>query len=143
MKKTVIAKGEIQNLILANFERMVAFEQAAFNALSPGLKEYFEEKATESENNIEDLNALLRSLKEPAYEIEEDGSKNLLGTTQLFTGEKNITVLLKHVQYLEKAVLSWYKKGMCNLKDISQASNQILNRHYSELQASNLFVQNC
>ena len=143
MNNPNLAIKEIQNLIIANFERMVAFEQAAFNACTAQLKQYFEEKANESENNIEELNAVLKSLNQNSFDVESEGKQNLLGMTHLFTGQKNTTALLKHVQYLEKSVLGWYKKGMANLKGLSQMNIQILSRHYTELQASHVYVQNC
>ena len=59
MNNTNIAIKEIENLIVANYERMVAFEHSAFNASSDTLKQYFEEKAAESEMNITELNAVL------------------------------------------------------------------------------------
>ena len=40
-----IATKEIQNLITANFERMDAFEQAAFNAATLQVQQFFVEKA--------------------------------------------------------------------------------------------------
>ncbi len=143
MNNPNLAIKEIQNLIVANFERMVAFEQAAFNARTEQLKFYFEEKANESENNIAELNQVLVSLNQTTFDVENEVRQNLLGTTHLFTGQKNINAVLKHVQYLEKSVLGWYKKGMANLKGLSQMSTQVLSRHYTELQASHVYVQNC
>ena len=137
------AVKELQNLMLANYERMVAFEHAAFNAGSNQLKPYFEEKANESEQNIEELNAILYSLNESSFDVASEASKNLLGTTDLFTGQKNIHTLLKHIQYLEKSVIAWYKKGMKNLKGLSQNTTVLLGKHYTELRASHLYVQNC
>ena len=143
MNNPNLAIKEFQNLILANFERMVAFEQAAFNTGSKELRVYFEAKATESENNITELTAELYNLNEYRFDVEREASRNLLGTTQLFTGQKNMTVLLKHIQYLEKAVLGWYKKGMKNLKGLSHHTTTLLGKHYTELQASHLYVQTC
>ncbi len=142
MNNVNLAAKEIQNLIIANFERMVAFEQAAFNAATPQLKQYFEEKADESENNITELNVMLHHLNESTFDAEQEG-KNLLGTTHLFTGQKNMNALLKHIQYLEKTVMAWYKKGMTNLKGLSQNSTQVLSKQYMGLQASHVYVQNC
>ncbi len=143
MSNPNLAVKEIQNLIIANFERMVAFEQAAFNAGSHELKMYFEVKASESEQNIEELNTVLFTLTETSFDVENESSKNLLGTTHLFTGQKNMNTLLKHVQYLEKSVLAWYKKGISNLKGLSHNTTLLLGKHYTELQASHLYVQNC
>lgn len=134
---------EIQNLIVANYERMVAFEQAAFNAGTPSLQEYFEQRAEESEANIKELNDALINLTGVPFEIESAAKQNLLGTSHLFTGQKNITRLLKHIQYLEKAVIGWYKTGMKNLKGFSHAMTTLLTRHYTGLEASHVYVQNC
>lgn len=138
-----IATKEIQNLITANFERMAAFEQAAFNAATPQLQQYFEEKANQSEQNMEELNAILCGMNENSFDAEQGISQNLLGTTNLFTGQKNMNTLLKHIQYLEKSVLGYYKKGMGNLQGISQIITQVLSKHYTELQASHLYSQSC
>lgn len=143
MTNTNIAITEIQNLILANYERMVAFEQAAFNAGSPILQQFFEEKASESERNIAELNDMLKDVSGKTLDVESAGQQNLLGTSQLFTGQKNINRLLKHIQYLEKSVINWYKTGMKNLKGFSQSMTQILTRHYAELEASHIYVKSC
>ncbi|HSN61976.1 MAG TPA: hypothetical protein VLR49_13645 [Ferruginibacter sp.] len=137
------AINEIQNLISVNFERMVAFEQATFNAGTNQLKQYFEEKANESEKNMEELNDVLFSINESMFDVESDTSKTLLGTTPLFTGQKNINSLLKHVQYLEKSMISWYKQGIINLKGQSLNTIQVLNKQYTDLKTSQLYLQNC
>ena len=138
-----MAVREIENLIVANYERMVAFEQAAFNAASTSLQKYFEEKAAESELNIAELNEALINITGSPFDIEQAGEKNLLGTSHLFIGQKNMTRLLKHIQYLEKAVISWYKTGMKNLKGFSHTMTQLLSKHYTGLEASHVYVQNC
>ncbi len=93
MSNPNLATKELQNLITANFERMMAFEQAAFNSGSDQLKQYFEAKADESESNIDELNAILFSLNETSFDVESESAKNLLGTTHLFTGQKNINII--------------------------------------------------
>ena len=137
------AINEIQNLISVNFERMVAFEQATFNAGTNQLKQYFEEKANESEKNMEELNDVLFSINESMFDVDSETSKTLLGTTHLFTGQKNMNSLLKHVQYLEKSMISWYKQGIINLKGQSLNTIQVLNKHYADLKTSQLYLQNC
>ncbi len=137
------AVKELQNLMIANYERMVAFEQAAFNSGSNQLNLYFADKASDSEKNIAELRAVLSSISNSDFDVESEASKNLLGITQLFTGQKNMNVLLKHIQYLEKLVMSWYKKGMNNLKGLSHNITLLLGKQYTELQASQLYVQNC
>ncbi len=143
MKNTDIAVKEIRNLIVANYERMVAFEQAAFNAHTPSLQQYFESRSAESEMNITELNEVLASVGGETFDMDMVSQQNLLGTSHLFTGQKNINLLLKHVQYLEKAVIKWYKTGMKNLKGFSQSMNQLLNKQYTDLEASHVYVQNC
>lgn len=143
MKNTNIAIKEIQNLILANYERMVAFEQAAFNARTPSLQQYFEARAAESEMNITELNEALASVSGKTFDVELASHQNLLGTSHLFTGQKNINTLLKHVQYLEKTVIKWYKTGMKNLKGFSHSMTQLLSKQFTGLEASHVYVQNC
>ena len=143
MKNNNFVIKEIQNLIVANYERMVAFEQAAFHAGSPSLQQYFEERAGESEMNIEELNEVFKSLTGNIFDLESASQQNLLGTSQLFAGQKNINRLLKHLQYLEKTVIAWYKTGMKNLKGFSQSMTQVLSKHYTGLEASHVYVKSC
>lgn len=143
MKDATMATREIQNLMIANYERMVAFEQAAFNAGTASLQQYFEERAAESERNIAELNYALISITGVSFDVEDAAQHNLLGTSHLFTGQKNISRLLKHIQYLEKAVINWYKAGMKNLKGFSHAMTQLLSKQYIGLEASRVYVQNC
>jgi hypothetical protein len=143
MNNTNNAIKEIENLIVANYERMVAFEQAAFNASTTTLREYFEDKAAESEMNITELNEVLSAITGQTFDVENAVQQNLLGTSHLFTGQKNISRLLKHIQYLEKAVIKWYKTGMKNLKGYSNTMTQLLSKHYTGLEASHVYVQSC
>ena len=143
MKNNNFVIKEIQNLIVANYERMVAFEQSAFHAGSSTLQQYFEERAGESEKNIAELNEVLKSVTGNIFDLESVSQQNLLGTSQLFTGQKNINRLLKHLQYLEKTVIAWYKTGIKNLKGFSQPVTQVLSRHYIGLEASHVYVKSC
>ncbi|MFT3979751.1 MAG: DUF2383 domain-containing protein [Ferruginibacter sp.] len=132
--------NEIQTLIRANYERMVAFEQASFHVTDHTLKNYFEEKAGESEMYINELNEVLSSLSGEKFDVEAY-RQDLLGTTQLFTGQKNTPTILKHIQYLEKAIIKWYKAGMKNLKGISNGIPHILSKHSVGLEASHVYVK--
>jgi len=137
------AINEIRNLIRANYERMVAFEQASFNITDNALKAYFEQKAEESEMNIAELNEVLSSLSGEKFEVEESIEQNMLGTSHLFTGQKNVNVVLKNILFLEKTIIGWYKSGMKNLKGISQSFNHILNKHSVGIEASHVYVKSC
>jgi hypothetical protein len=134
---------EIQNLIRANYERMVAFEQASFNVTDQTLKTYFEAKADESEMNIVELNEVLSSLSGEKFEVEESSEQNMLGASHLFTGQKNVNVVLKNILFLERSIIGWYKAGIKNLKGISQGFNDILNKHSVGLEASHVYVKSC
>ncbi|MBC7934365.1 MAG: hypothetical protein H7Y86_03255 [Rhizobacter sp.] len=122
---------------------MVAFKQAAFNADSVWLQQYFEERTDESEKNINELNEILAGVSGSRFDVENAVQHNLLGTNHLFTGKKNINMLLKNIQYLEKAIITWYKTVMKNLKGRSLSTTQLLSRHYSGLQASHVYMQSC
>ncbi len=143
MNNTNTAINEIRNLIRANYERMVAFEQASFNITDASLKKYFEQKAEESEINIAELNEVLSRLSGEKFEVEESIEQNMLGTSHLFTGQKNVNTVLKNIQFLEKTILGWYKTGMRNLKGISQGFTHILNKHSVGLEASHVYVKSC
>ena len=137
------AINEIRNLVRANYERMVAFEQASFNVSDSSLKRYFEAKADESEMNIAELNEILSSLSGEKFVVEETAEQNMLGASHLFTGQKNVNVVIKNILFLEKAILNWYKAGIKNLKGLSQGLNHILNKHSVGLEASHVFVKSC
>lgn len=92
---------------------------------------------------MEELNDVLFSINESMFDVESETSKTLLGTTALFTGQKNMNSLLKHVQYLEKSMISWYKQGIINLKGQSLNTIQVLNKQYTDLKTSQLYLQNC
>ncbi len=138
------AINEIRNLIRANYERMVAFEQAAFNVTDETLKNYFEAKASESEMNIVELNEVLSSLSGEKFEVEETAEQNMLGASHLFTGQKkNVNTVLKNILFLEKSIIRWYKTGIKNLKGIPQGVNNILNKQSVGLEASHIYVKSC
>ena len=137
------AINEIRNLIRANYERMVAFEHASFNVTDNNLKTYFEAKADESEMNIAELNEVLSSLSGEKFVVEETAEQNMLGASHLFTGQKNVNVVLKNILFLEKSIIGWYKSGIKNLKGISQGFTHILNKHSVGIEASHIYVKSC
>ena len=92
---------------------------------------------------MEELNTILCGINENSFDAEKGQLQNLPGTTNLFTGQKNMNTVLKHIQHLEKSVLGYYKKGMGNLQGISLLITQVLSKHYTELQASHLYSQSC
>lgn len=139
----ITAINEIRNLIRANYERMVAFEQASFNITDASLKTYFEQKAEESEINIAELNEVLSSMSGEKFEVEESIEQNMLGTSHLFTGQKNVNIVLKNIVFLEKTIIGWYKSGIKNLKGVSKGFNHILNKHSVGLEASHVYVKSC
>lgn len=143
MNNNTAAINELRNLMRANYERMIAFEQAAFHVSDPALKTYFEQKADESELNIAELNEVFSSFSGEKFEIETVSEQNMLCAAHLFTGQKNVNTVLKNIQFLEKAIITWYKNGIKNLKGISEALNLILNKHSVGLQASHVFVKSC
>jgi hypothetical protein len=138
-----IAINELRNLMRVNYERMIAFEQASFNIAEPALKQYFEAKAEESEMNIAELNEVVSSLSGERFEVENLAQQNMLGTTPLFTGKKDINAILKNIAFLEKTIIRWYKNGIKNLKGMSQGFGHILNKHSLGLEASHVYVQSC
>src|ERR1700712_3068223 len=102
----------IQHLISANYQRMMAFEQAAFICDESSLKSFFAARADESENNVQ---ALCAYLNINAAEVEQYAAQHS-GVTekmaQLFTGNKNAVKLLQSAKMLEKTILSWYKTAI-------------------------------
>ena len=143
MNNNATAINELRNLMRANYERMIAFEQAAFHVKEEKLKNYFEQKAEESEMNIAELNEVFSSLCGEKFEVEETSGQEMLHTTHLFTNQKNINVLLKNIVFLEKTIMNWYKSGIKNLKGVSKGLNLILDKHSVGLQASHVFVKSC
>ena len=55
MQSNTTFTGNVQHLITVNYQRMVAFEQAAFSSDDKGLRSFYEARAAESENYLKEL----------------------------------------------------------------------------------------
>ena len=102
--------ASIGDLIQINYERMAAFDKASQLSLDDELKNYFEAKAEESEQHIEELQNLVPDTTLPQN---AHARKSFLPACKIFDNAlylKKIPVLLDSARSVEKHMLEWYQK---------------------------------
>lgn len=121
--------GNVQHLITINYQRMMAFEQAAFIAENENLRSFFSERAAESERYLKELCTALR-VSEPAMLLQScnDFLRNI-------TTKKTSIRMLDFIISFEKMVLAWYKRAIADVDTSSQDINEIVSRQYKAVGA--------
>ena len=110
--------ASIGDIIQINYERMTAFDKASRLATDQELKNYFEARADESEQHIEQLQTLFSGVATPAG---ASGRKAFLPACKIFDNAlylKKIPVLIESARCVEKHMMEWYQKlleGLTNL----------------------------
>ena len=102
--------GTIDSLIQINFERMSTFDKASQSTTDEQLKNYFEDRADESERHIEELEAL-RSFSGGPVKILQN--MFLLPACKLFDNaiyRKKMNAIVESAHRVEKHMLDWYQK---------------------------------
>lgn len=102
------AATSIKNLIQINYERMASFDKASRLTTDEELKSYFESKADESEQHIEELQTMVSEPPETAAP-----SKSFLPSCKVFdqaSSLKKIPLLIDSARSVEKHMLEWYQK---------------------------------
>jgi len=102
--------GTIDTLIQINFERMSAFDKASQSTSDEQLKNYFENRADESERHIEELEAV-RSFSGGPVKILQN--MFLLPACKIFDNaiyRKKMNAIIESAQRVEKHMLDWYQK---------------------------------
>ena len=140
--KNAIATS-ISDLIQINYERMAAFDKASRLSLDNELKSYFEAKAEESEQHIEELQTMI-----PGVEVVQNGNarKSFLPACKILDNAlilKKFPVLLDSARSIEKHMFEWYQKmldGLVNLPaDLaSRLQAQLENVKNGQVQLKNL-----
>ncbi len=102
--------GTIDSLIQINFERMSTFDKASQSTTDEQLKNYFENRADESERHIEELEAV-RSFSGGPVKILQN--MFLIPACKIFDNaiyRKKINAIIESAHRVEKHILDWYQK---------------------------------
>jgi rubrerythrin len=102
--------GTIDNLIQINFERMSTFDKASQSTTDEELKNYFENRADESERHIEELEAVRSFSGGPVKVLQ---NMFLLPACKLFDNaiyRKKVNAIIESAYRVEKHMLDWYQK---------------------------------
>ena len=134
MQNTITFTGNVQHLISVNYQRMVAFEQAAFFSDDKRLRDFYEARADESENYLKELCAVLNINDNFPGQSCENIYKNI-------TAKKSAVSILGLIISLEKTVMTWYKKAVNEVKSFPEEVIEIINRQYSAVGATQYALQ--
>jgi len=134
MQNTITFTGNVQHLISVNYQRMVAFEQAAFFSDDKRLRDFYEARADESENYLKELCAVLNVNNNFPVQSCENIYKNI-------TAKKSAVSILGLIISLEKTVMTWYKKAINEVKSFPEEVIEIINRQYCAVGATQYALQ--
>lgn len=135
MKTVNDFNGNVQHLIKVNYQRMMAFEQAAFNSPDESLRSFYAARADESEAYLKELCSALNVHESIASDIQcNDLLKNI-------TTKKTAIRMLDFIIAFEKTVVNWYKKAITDIQSFPAELNEILSRQYKAVGASQLALQ--
>ena len=132
----------IRHLIKANYQRMIAFEQAAFISDNASLKSFYTARADESENNLKQLYSCLNmsEAKGESYAAHNNGNTSYY-FSHLFTGKKTSIKLLESAKTLEKTILEWYKTAIKEIKSLPKKIVEVVSNQYGKLSDAQLQLQ--
>ncbi len=133
----------IQFLVTANYQRMMSFEQAAFLTNEPGFKEFYLQKAEESENNIQQLYLLL-NMEYAADEMNDNSSANSTCDTYLpnvLSGKKNNTKIAESIKIIEKTISRWYKTTLKEITGLPHEVVELVKEQYRLLNNAQLQLE--
>lgn len=124
----------LQHLIKVNYQRMMAFEQAAHVSDDATLKSFYEARAEESENNLRQLYNCL-NLTEAEGEKFAMEVNNTSGSClfEVFTGKKSSLKILQATKTLEKKILDWYKVAINEIKSLPKEIVETVSSQYRSL----------
>jgi hypothetical protein len=132
----------LQHLIKVNYQRMMAFEQAAHMSDDATLKSFYEARADESENNLRELYSCLNLTESEGEKFAmqiNDTSGNCL--FQVFTGKKSSLKILQATKTLEKKILDWYKAAINEIKSLPKEIVEVVSSQYKSLSDVQLQLQ--
>ena len=128
MQSNTTFTGNVQHLITVNYQRMVAFEQAAFSSDDKGLRSFYEARAAESENYLKELCEVLNVSEDLSLHSCDNVVKNI-------AAKKSAVSVLGLLISLEKTVINWYKKAISDVKSFPADLKEIINRQYNAVGA--------
>lgn len=132
----------IQFLITANYQRMMSFEQAAFLTNENSFKEFYLQKAEESEINMQQLYLML-NLKQPV-DAGNAGLANIATDAYLpniFNGKKNTIKILESIKTVEKTIAKWYKNTLKEISDLPNEMVDLVKEQYKSLNDAQLQLE--
>jgi len=141
MQTTKSLDKNIQFLITANYQRMVSFEQAAFLTNEPSFKQFYLEKADESEINIRQLQLML-NLGNPLAEnmmVEPVNTDAMLAG--IFNGKKSPLKILASIKSIEKTIANWYKTTLKEIKDLPAEMVGLIEEQYKSVNNAQLQME--
>lgn len=100
--------SSISNLIQINYERMASFDKASKLTTDETLKNYFESKADESEQHIEELQTIVSDMPDAT-----NAKKSFLPACKIFDQAislRKIPLLIDSARSVEKHMMEWYQK---------------------------------
>ena len=138
MKTVNLSSKELQGLIQVNYERMMAFEQVSNATNNSVLKNFFAERAEESEKIAEELNNMLLS---PA--VVNSIRQYLLPSTSLFeTGlyKKPAQFLIGCARQLEKNIIKFYNAVIKDMQKLPESIRELIIMQHKNLLQSELMM---
>ena len=113
MQNLQMNDANVQHLVTVNYQRMMAFEQAAFNTTDEALRAFYEARADESEANLKELCGALQVNEETLCNAQLCNH-----TIKNIQGKKNEGNILSFIISFEKTVNNWYKKAIAEIKSL-------------------------
>ena len=138
MQHTKIDKN-IEHLMKANYQRMIAYDRAAFITDNQGLKSFYEARADESERNLKDLYRCvgMTDAEGDAYAARNNKSVNNY-LPQFFNGRKTSMKILESVNLLEKTIMGWYKSVITEIRSLPKEIVELITNQYHLLEQAKL-----
>lgn len=139
MQHTNKIDKHIEYLVKVNYQRMMAYDHAAFISADPILKSFYEARADESEHNLKDL---YRCLAMSDVEGEDYAARNNKSAnnylSKIFNGRKTSMKILESVKVLEKTIIEWYKNVINEIRSLPKEIAELITGQYHLLEAATL-----
>jgi hypothetical protein len=143
MQNTQPLNRNIQQLIRANYERMIAFEQAAFLSKEEMLKSFYGARADESGAYIQELHVCLHLPFSEGKNFHFDSrGKTGFRIADIFNGRRTAIKILEAAKLLEKTILGWYNAAIHEINSLPAELNSILTSQYRALCQSKSQLEN-
>ena len=134
--------ANIQDLLIANYQRMVAFDQAAHLTQEEEMKDFYNSKAEESENNLKQLCACLNIDEDKAIAMASANNSPLSHLQPMVQNRKNSLGILNAVKLLEKSLIKWYRDSIAELKSLPNDIMEIIQGQFQSMVQGQLQLNN-